>query len=692
VGGTCIDFASNVATNCTGVDEYALAKVITTTGLAINPVCRNVTGSGGSFTSLVATANQTQVFNEGGGNWRVATIQPNDPQADVRWGKARIGVNTAFATQGPSGGLKLMSFDANPANGNNLAFYRTDATAFPTGQMLNTGTNTMTLLANNYFDGTNYRATYTGISFPALAMGSVGGSFVSSSNGLMLGFSPPAGAPGNVLGTFTETFLMTPQLTDFYTPTNVKTPLGLFSVYNAILAPNPEIQTVISGVGDSWLSFGMYVTAAGTQLSSGNFDNFKFYHFGSSLFLQRKLATAAGTPVSATTTNIIEFNGNGFGMFATGQFNPSNNLFFAPLGAGNGGSILMDGYMDAGTVRASATSTPIVALRKTTLEFNLQYSNGGAATSAPTIRTLMRAGSSLTANMANDFVELTASNLIRPPSGSSTGNWSLYVAEVPTAPQIQIWAAVGGQLLGIYFNSYLNPALGDFSSNSGEVGGSIVKANDEFLFRLQAADVPIHNALPGWNNELTIRRTETEFRLPPAVSSYTTTPSITVTDSSRHIIQSSISVADLISTVGVYESASTLTPDWVIFYPGCGSFQKNVIEARAHWTGHTFTLTVGTDGSTWNQGGICTPAAGATVLLTEISLTPSTPVQTPICGIFPGTSGGFTNSYQCCYDASAKTATCFLMTGASPASFLSGTTYSLPVVVSWTWVTSNTPP
>lgn len=603
-----------------------------------------------------------------------------------------------------------MSFDSNPANGNNLAFYRATSSSFPIGQILNDGPQALTLLANNFYDGTNYRSTFGAIAYPTLSLGSVAGTFVSSSNGILLGFFPTTGAPNTILGSFAETALYTPTATEFYTPTNVKTPLGLLSIYNTILGAQPQIQTVVNGAGDSFLAFGTYLTPAGTALSSGNFDNFRLYQFASSLFIQRRLATPAGTPISATTTNIAEFNFNGEALYSTGNFAPANSLFLAPLGAGSGGALLMDGYMDTGTVRASLASTPIVSLRKTTNEFSIQYSNGGAASSAPPLRTLMRLGSSLSASQPLDFVENTGSTLVRPSAGSNTGNLTIYSGEIPSAPQVQIFSSFAGQFLGIYFNAYLNPAFGEFSSNSNEFAGSLAKVADTFIFRLQGADVPIHNALGAWFDEVcfsfyyflsncppqvTIRHTETEFRLPPAVTSYSGSPSVVISDATKHLVESSVSFASLLATVGAYQEVTLGTANWLVdFTPGagCGTFVPDVLAFRASWLGHTFTLTIASDGTVFNQGGGCVNVAvGALVSTAQITLNPSTPGTLPICTIGTGQSGGFANNYQCCYDSTAKQAQCFVMPTSQPAVFLSGTSYRLPAVLSWTWVTSNTP-
>jgi hypothetical protein len=587
-----------------------------------------------------------------------------------------------------------MSFDSNPANGNNLAFYRATSSSFPIGQILNDGPQTLTLLANNFYDGTNYRSTFGAVAYPTLSLGSVAGTFVSSSNGILLGFFPTTGAPNTILGSFAETVLCTPTATEFYTPTNVKTPLGLLSIYNTILGAQPQIQTVVNGAGDSFLAFGTYLTPAGTALSSGNFDNFRLYQFASSLFIQRRLATPAGTPISATTTNIAEFNFNGEALYSTGNFAPANSLFLAPLGAGSGGALLMDGYMDTGTVRASLASTPIVSLRKTTNEFSIQYSNGGAASSAPPLRTLMRLGSSLSASQPLDFVENTGSTLVRPSAGSNTGNLTIYSAEFPTAPQIQIFSSLAGSFTGLFFGSYLTPALAEVSSISTEVAGSLVKVADSFVFRLQSADVPINTPLGPWIDHVTIRRTETEFRLPPAVTSYSGSPSVVISDATKHIVESSVSFATLLTfPPSAYQAAGVST--WFIdFRPGagCSLFGINTVAIRATWIGHLFTITIATSSGTFNSGGGCVSTAnGALIDLSGIAMSPSSPGTLPLCTIGTGLSGGFANNYQCCYDSTAKQAQCFVMSGASPGAFLSGTTYRLPLVLTFSWVTTDTP-
>jgi hypothetical protein len=698
-GGSCVSVVSNNTlpvinntTNCSGVDEYALSKVVTDTGLSFHPVCVNVTGGGGSFTSLVDTANQTQVINLGGGNWRVGTIQPNDPQADVRWGKARIGANTAFATQGPSGGLKLMSFDANPANGNNLAFYRTDQSAFPIAQVLNNGPQTFTLQANHFFDGTNYRSTYAGMSYPAFSMGNVAGSFVASPNGYIFGFLPPAVAPNTILGSFQETVLLTPLLSEFYTPTNVKTPLGLLSIYNSILGPQPQIQTAIFGAGNSWLSFGSYLTSGGVALSSGNVDNFKWYHFGSSLFLQRKLATAAGTPVSATTTNIAEFNANGMGMFATGVFNPGASLFLAPINAGNS-IFLFDGYMDSGNVRASFASTPIFGLQKTPNELNLIYSDGGAATSAPPLFTILKAGGT-PSGLPTHWFEFDASVMLRPPSGFGTSNFSMYESIIPSAAQINMVTGSSGAFAGIMFNSYLSATNVEVSSNGALLAGEIMKISNAIHIRLQPANVPLHAPLNAWNDEVVIRTTETTFRLPPAVASYSTTPQIIVSDPTRHLVQSGITTSQI---NGFYFSASIsgqvcwsggdcagggtlcLSPD---------------VAMQVNWQGYTVTYHFGGP-----PGLLIVPCTGDPS--TSIAWTATLPVAVPFppshtCITAQGTGpAGAGLTYRMCFTAAGGfTMIPYSLVTNSELGFstIQGTQYQFPLGYFLTYVTPVLPP
>lgn len=586
VGGTCVSFVSNAtlpvinnATNCTGVDEYALSKVVTDTGLSFHPVCVNVSG-GGTFTSLVATANQTTTTNLGGGNWRVGTIQDNDPQADIRWGKIRVGANTAFLTQGPAGGIKLMSFDGNPANGNNLAFYRTASSTFPIGQILNDGTQALTIMANHFYDGTNYRSTYGGIAYPSVSLGNVAGTFVSSPNGILLGFFPTAGAPNTILGSFAETALLTPTATEFYTPTNVKTPLGLFSVYNSILGAQPQIQTFVAGNGNSWLSFGMYVTPGSASLSSGPADNFKLYQFGSSLFVQRVLGTPAGTPVSATTTNVAQFNADGMAMFATGQFNPNAGLAFAPLGAADS-AILFNGYAEAGVFRASFTSQPIAVFQQSTGALRLQWSDGAAQGSAPPFRTLMTTSGPLGA-IQTDFTQFATSMLIRPPNGFDISNFSMFENDIPSAPQLQLTVENDGDVVSMYFNSYREAVgVNERSSNSAIRPASITKVLDTLFVRLQSGLTPVHGVLPAWNNEIAITTAQSTFRVPLAIASYSTTPQIIISDVTRHIVQSGVTLSSL---NGFYQNGSFLvTVPWV----GCPN--ANSVAYQVNWRGNSVT-------------------------------------------------------------------------------------------------------
>lgn len=79
--GSCLDLPTSNATNCTGVDEYALSKTISANGFAINAVCKNVTTSSGGITSLTPTTNQTTTTNLGGMIFLFIFLKLSAPQA-----------------------------------------------------------------------------------------------------------------------------------------------------------------------------------------------------------------------------------------------------------------------------------------------------------------------------------------------------------------------------------------------------------------------------------------------------------------------------------------------------------------------------------------------------------------------------------------------------------------------------------